>query len=62
MNYDKFIKKTLGIEFSFLSIELLIFENLPFTMVTISNFVIGAGLGGLYSVLLESLMEKHYPV
>ena len=26
-----------------------------------SNFLIGAGLGGLYSVLLESLMEKHYP-
>jgi len=41
--------------------ENLTFEFLPFQLVILMNFFIGAGLGGIYSILLESLMEKHYP-
>jgi FLVCR family feline leukemia virus subgroup C receptor-related protein len=37
-------------------------DSLPFSLTAIFNFFIGAGLGGTYSILLESLMEKHYPV
>ncbi|CAD8180482.1 unnamed protein product [Paramecium pentaurelia] len=62
LGYDKLIKQIIGSGFLFLVIEILVFENLPYFILVGSNFVIGAGLGGLYSVLLESLMEKHYPV
>jgi FLVCR family feline leukemia virus subgroup C receptor-related protein len=43
-------------------VELLFFELMNVPILVIFNFVIGAGLGGIYSVLLESLMEKHFPV
>jgi uncharacterized protein involved in response to NO len=52
----------MGIGFWFLVMEILLFENLPVSLLIIINFFVGAGLGGLYSVLLESLMEKHFPV
>lgn len=42
--------------------EIILFEHTPFIILVFINFFIGAGLGGLYSVLLESLMEKHFPV
>ena len=35
---------------------------MPFAILIIVNFFIGAGIGGLYSVLLEALMEKHFPI
>jgi FLVCR family feline leukemia virus subgroup C receptor-related protein len=31
-------------------------------VIAIINIFVGGGLGGLYSVFLESLMEKHYPI
>jgi FLVCR family feline leukemia virus subgroup C receptor-related protein len=52
----------MGLGFWFLIIEILLFEVLPIALIMFMNFFIGAGLGGLYSVLLESLMEKHFPV
>ncbi|CAD8083024.1 unnamed protein product [Paramecium sonneborni] len=61
LSYDKLIKQILSAGFLFLVIEILIYENLPYFLLVGSNLIIGAGLGGLYSVLLESLMEKHYP-
>ncbi|CAK74057.1 unnamed protein product (macronuclear) [Paramecium tetraurelia] len=60
--YDTFIKFTISLGFLFLVAENLTFEFLPFQLVIIVNLFIGAGLGGVYSILLESLMEKHYPV
>ncbi|CAD8052995.1 unnamed protein product [Paramecium primaurelia] len=59
--YDTFIKFTISLGFFFLMAENLTFEFLPFQLVILMNFFIGAGLGGIYSILLESLMEKHYP-
>lgn len=44
-----------------LGFEILFNEYLPFPIICILNIFIGCGLGGLYSILLESLMEKHYP-
>ncbi|CAD8189562.1 unnamed protein product [Paramecium octaurelia] len=60
--YDTFIKFTISLGFLFLIAENLAFEFLPFQLVIMVNLFIGAGLGGIYSILLESLMEKHYPV
>jgi FLVCR family feline leukemia virus subgroup C receptor-related protein len=48
--------------FTFLTIEIVFFDSLSFILLTITHFFIGAGFGGIYSILLESLMEKHYPV
>lgn len=42
--------------------EILFNEYLPFVILCFLNIFIGCGLGGLYSIMLESLMEKHYPV
>jgi FLVCR family feline leukemia virus subgroup C receptor-related protein len=52
----------LGIGFGFLSIEIVLYNYLPPFLLAIFNFFIGAGTGGLYSLFLESLMEKYYPI
>lgn len=44
-----------------LAFENLLFEYLPANFVIFLNLFIGGGLGGIYSIFLESLMEKHYP-
>lgn len=62
LNFDIYIKGTISIGYWSLVLEILFFETMPFTLLLMLNFLIGAGLGGLYSVLLESLMEKHFPV
>ncbi|CAD8085355.1 unnamed protein product [Paramecium sonneborni] len=59
--YDTFIKFTISLGFISLIVENLAFEFLPFNFIIFLNLFIGAGLGGIYSILLESLMEKHYP-
>jgi FLVCR family feline leukemia virus subgroup C receptor-related protein len=48
--------------FFFLSIVIVVYDSLPPILLAILNFFIGAGTGGLYSLFLESLMEKHYPI
>ncbi|CAD8180383.1 unnamed protein product [Paramecium pentaurelia] len=61
-NYDNYIKTVISLGFWMLVFEIILFEHTPFIILVFINFFIGAGLGGLYSVLLESLMEKHFPV
>lgn len=52
----------ISIGFWLLVFEIILLEDIPFIILVFINFFIGAGLGGLYSVLLEALMEKHFPV
>ncbi|CAK63593.1 unnamed protein product (macronuclear) [Paramecium tetraurelia] len=61
-DYDKQIKTVISLGFWMLVFEIILFEYIPFVILVFINFFIGAGLGGLYSVFLESLMEKHFPV
>ncbi|CAD8170994.1 unnamed protein product [Paramecium octaurelia] len=61
-DYDKQIKTVISLGFWMLVFEIILFEYIPFVVLVFINFFIGAGLGGIYSVFLESLMEKHFPV
>ncbi|CAD8082888.1 unnamed protein product [Paramecium sonneborni] len=61
-DYDIYIKTVISLGFWLLVFEIILFEDIPFIILIFINFFIGAGLGGLYSVLLEALMEKHFPV
>ncbi|CAD8171062.1 unnamed protein product [Paramecium pentaurelia] len=61
-DYDIYIKSMISLGFWLLVFEIILLEDIPFIILVFINFFIGAGLGGLYSVLLEALMEKHFPV
>ncbi|CAD8082890.1 unnamed protein product [Paramecium sonneborni] len=60
-SYDKYMKLIVSIGFWSLAIEIIIFDQVPFWILQILNFLIGCGFGGYYSILLESLQEKHFP-
>ncbi|CAK74058.1 unnamed protein product (macronuclear) [Paramecium tetraurelia] len=61
-DYDSYIKTMISLGFWLLVFEIILFEDIPFIILVFINFFIGAGIGGIYSVLLEALMEKHFPV
>ncbi|CAD8171064.1 unnamed protein product [Paramecium pentaurelia] len=60
-SYDLYMKYIVSIGFWSLAIEILIFDQVPLWILQILNFLIGCGFGGYYSILLESLQEKHFP-
>ncbi|CAK74059.1 unnamed protein product (macronuclear) [Paramecium tetraurelia] len=60
-SYDKYMKQIVSIGFWALAIEIIIFDYVPFWILQILNFLVGCGFGGYYSILLESLQEKHFP-
>ncbi|CAD8189566.1 unnamed protein product [Paramecium octaurelia] len=60
-SYDKYMKYIVSIGFWALAIEIIIFDQVPFLILEILNFLVGCGFGGYYSILLESLQEKHFP-
>lgn len=39
----------------------MMLESLSMELLTTFNIFIGAGLGGIWSIMLESLTEKYYP-
>ncbi|CAD8085363.1 unnamed protein product [Paramecium sonneborni] len=60
-SYDKYMKYIVSIGFWSLAIEIVIFDQVPLWILEILNFLIGCGFAGYYSILLESLQEKHFP-